>query len=90
MQDLPLQVGHVDHVGVHDAERANSRRRQIERRRGTQPTRADQKHPGLLETLLSGASHLGKDQVAGVARGLTRGQRGPGTAHGHPLPGLSP
>ena len=70
VDDLPLQVARVHHVEVHQAQRADARRRQIERQRRTQPAGAHAQHLRRLQLLLALHAHFGQDQVARIARDL--------------------
>ena len=70
MDHLALQVAIVDGIGVDDAHRADTGRGQVERRRGAEAARANQQDLGIEEFLLSDLSHLGDEQVAGVAPAL--------------------
>ncbi len=84
MQHLPLQVRLVDHIKVHDAERAHAGGREIERCRGAQSPGADQQHARGLELALSLDAHVGEDQVARVAQDLLVRQLGQLVRHGRP------
>ena len=70
MDDLTLQVRVVDDVGVDDAERADTGRREIERRRGAEPAGADQEHARVEQLLLALLADLGNQDVARVAGAL--------------------
>src|SRR5947209_171150 len=70
VDDLPLQVRRVHHVEVHDAERADARRRQVHPRRRSQPPRPDHQHARGLQTPLPLHADLRHDEVSAVARDL--------------------
>ena len=74
VDDLALQVGLVDHVEVHDAERAHARGGQVQQRGGTQAAGAHAEHLGVLEPLLPGHPDVRDDQMARVAADLVHGQ----------------
>ena len=65
VQDLALQVGDVDHVGIDNAERPNARRGQIQARRATQSAGADEQHTRVEQFALSAFPHFGNEQMAG-------------------------
>ena len=70
VQDLALQVRGVDDVHVDDAERADSRRREIQGRRRPEATRAEQEDLRLEQALLTGFAHLRQEDVAAVPDAL--------------------
>ncbi len=70
VDDLALQVGNVDHIGIDDADRADAGRGQVQAERRAQPARADQQHLGGLQLLLAGQRDLRHDQVPAVAHDL--------------------
>ena len=49
VDDLPLQVGKIDHVEIHQADPADSGRRQIQCQRCAEPSGPDQQHARLLQ-----------------------------------------
>jgi hypothetical protein len=65
--DLPLQVRQRHIVVVDDADRADTRRCQIEQYRRTQSAGADDQHACSLQFCLPRTSHLAQDDVAGIA-----------------------
>ena len=67
VNDLPLQVAEIDDVEIDDADRADARRGQIQRRRRTEPARADAEHAAALELLLPFDADLRHDEVPAVA-----------------------
>ena len=75
---LPLQVGEIHHVEIHQADAADARRRQIQPERRAQAARADQQHLGLLQLQLAFHADFRHDQMAAVAQNLVFGQRYPG------------
>ena len=76
MDDLPLQVGLVDGVGVHDADVAHAGGRQIHEAGGAQATGSDDQNGGILERLLAGHGDVRKYQVTRVAGNFGVGQLG--------------
>src|SRR5207248_10526791 len=88
VKDLALQVAGVDLVEVDDAQGAHAGRRQVKRRRRAQTARAQQEHARVEQLALARATHLGQDQVPGVARDLV-GREGPKAVLGH-LNGIYP
>ena len=67
MGDLPLQVGEIDHIKIHQPDPADAGGGEVHADRRPQAARADAQNAGALEFLLTGHPDLGKDQVAGVA-----------------------
>ena len=61
---LALEVGQVDRVVVDDPERADPGGGQIQRRRRSQPTGAEQQHLGVEQLLLTLDPDLGEQQMA--------------------------
>jgi hypothetical protein len=74
VEHLPLQVGDVDDVEIDEAERADSRRREIERGRRPQPARADEQHTRRLDPLLAVEADVRQDEVAAIAVELFAGE----------------
>ena len=70
MQHLPLEVRLVHGVVVDDPEPADSSRGEVQRRRGSEPTGADQEHARLEKPFLPGLADLRDQQVAAVAASL--------------------
>ncbi len=68
VDDLPLQVGVVHYVEIHDAERAHSGRAQVQRQRRAQSSGANAQHFGVLDLELPFHADLGHDEVARVAQ----------------------
>ena len=73
---LPLQVGEVDHVEIHQADAADAGRGQVQAERRAQAAGAHQQHLGLFQLLLAFHAHFGNDQVPAVAQDLVVGERG--------------
>ena len=73
--DLALQVRQVDHVVVDEADRADPRRRQVERRGRAEPAGAEQQHLRVEELHLPLEPDLRDEHVARVALALLRGER---------------
>ena len=82
VQHLALQVGGVDPIVVHDADRPNTRGRQILGNRAAEPPGADQQDPGLEQPGLPFDTDLGQAEVAPVAIELIRAQRRFRRGHG--------
>jgi hypothetical protein len=76
MDDLPLEIGQVHDVEIHDAHGADAGRRQVERQRRPQAARADGEDPSRLEPPLALDSDLGQQQVPGVAQHFRMGELG--------------
>ncbi len=75
VDDLPLQIGVVDHVVVDQAQAADAGRGQIHRQRRAKAARADEQHRRRLQLLLPAHTHFGHDQMAAVALDLLVRQR---------------
>jgi len=75
MQDLPLQVGLVDDVGVDDPERSDARGGEVERGGRAEAAGTDQEDPGLEQLQLPFFADLRDQQMAAVAGALLRGKR---------------
>ena len=65
--DLPLKVGQAHHVVVDQAQRPDTCRSQIERRRRPHAARADDQHARALQRLLPRPADFGQDQMARIA-----------------------
>jgi hypothetical protein len=74
VDDLTLEVRLVDDVEVDHAERADTRRREVEQGRTAQATRADDQDLRVLQPLLPVDPDVRDDQVAAVARYFFLGQ----------------
>ena len=87
MNHLPLQVRHLNYITIHNADRADSRCRQIQQKRRSKATAADAQHRCALQPFLTGAADLREDQMPGIAMLLVRGQRRMllGSGHGASL-----
>ena len=66
-QYLPLQIGCIDQVEIHQAHGAHAGCSQVQRCRRTQSTGADDEYTRSLEPLLAGSANFGKAEVAAVA-----------------------
>ena len=75
MEHLPLEIRDVDHIGVHQADRADARGGQIERRRRPQPAGADEQDSGSQELALPLLAHLAQQEVPAVALDLIGPER---------------
>ena len=85
MDDLPLEVGVVDDVGVDDPEPADACGGEVERGRRPEPAGADQEDARLEQALLALLADLGDQEVARVACPLRGRQRRPGVVNGNPF-----
>ena len=70
VKDLPLEIRDVDGVAVHQPERADAGRRQVERGRRAEPAGADQEHLGAQQPALALVADLIQEEVAAVALDL--------------------
>ena len=75
VENLPLQIGQIDQVGIHNADGADAGSREVERRRRSETSRPHQQDPGARETLLSREADLAQRQMARVTNQLGRGER---------------
>jgi hypothetical protein len=76
VDDLPLQVGLVDHVELDDADGAHAGGGQVQQGRRAQPAGTDDQHLRLLEAFLPGQPQIGNDQVAAIALNFLAGEFG--------------
>ena len=67
MNDLALQIRFIHHVEVHEADGADTRRREVERQRRTQAACTNAQNFRRLQLLLAFHADLRKDQVAGIS-----------------------
>ena len=74
VQDLPLQVALVDHVGVDDPERADPGGRQVVGGGRSQAAGPDDEHFGIEQLQLPLLPHLGNQHVPAVALLLRWGE----------------
>ena len=72
VDDLTLQVAEVDNVEVDDAESADTRRGEIERRRRPEAAGADQEHARRLQPALPFLPDFRQQEVPAVALPLFR------------------
>ena len=63
VQDLSLQIGEIDDIGIDDPKCADAGGRQIIRGRRSESTRADQQHLAVQELLLACLTDLGDQKV---------------------------
>ena len=75
VEDLALQVGELDQVGVHDPQGSNARGRQVEGGRRAEAAGADDEYPGATKPLLSRDADFRQGEVSGVANQLGGGER---------------
>src|SRR5581483_4714068 len=94
MDDLPLQVGKVHNVEVHDAELSHPGCSQVERQRRAESPGPDAQHPGLLQLELALHAHLGHDEMTTVTEDFIPRQLcrriNCHCGHGHSLENLIP
>jgi hypothetical protein len=74
VEDLALEVRHVDDVEIDDSDRADAGRRQVEAGRRAQPARADEQDLRVEELRLALGPDLRDEEVAAVALLLVVGQ----------------
>ena len=72
MQKLPLQIGKLDPISIHEPKRSHACRSQIGRRGRAQSAAADDQHRGAAQTQLAGLADLGQGKLAGIASPLIR------------------
>ena len=70
VQNLALQVGEIDGVGIYQRQLAHARRGQIHRRWRAQPTRADDDRMCIEKTLLRLDTEFVDKNMAGIAEKL--------------------
>ena len=75
MDDLALQVGHVDVVVVNEPDRPHPGGRQVQGRRRPEPAGTDEQDPGGADALLPHEPHLRHERIAVVALQLNAAQR---------------
>ena len=75
MDDLALQVRLVDDVVVHDPQRADPGRGQVEGRRRPEPAGSDQEHSRVQELLLALLAHLRDQEMTAVPPALLIAER---------------
>jgi hypothetical protein len=86
---LALEVRLVDEIVVHEAERAHSGGREVERRRRSEPARAEEQHLRMEQLELALDPDLWKEGVARVALALLLGHAlGRNDGEAELLPGL--
>ena len=70
VEDLPLQVGEVDLVGICEGQPADAAGGEVERRRAAEAARADDERMGRAQPLLPFDADLVEQDVAAVAEKL--------------------
>ena len=75
VKNLALQIRNIDSIGIDQTERADSRRREIERGRRTEPARADAQDARRFDAALPSALHLGQEKMPRVTREILAAQR---------------
>ena len=73
VDNLPLEIGEVHHVEIHDTELADARRRQIQSQWRAQPPGTDGQHLCLLQFQLPVHADFGHDEVPAVAQDFVIG-----------------
>ena len=68
VDDLTLQIARIDHVEIHQAQRAHAGRGKIQCQRRTQPAGAHAQNARGLQFTLALLADLRQDQVTRVAR----------------------
>ena len=86
VENLPLEVRRIHGVEVHQAERSDTGRGEVERHRRPQAATPDHQNPRRLELLLARKPHLGQNHVPAVPHQLGLGQRTDSRGHGPSLP----
>src|SRR5436309_3103459 len=76
MQDLSMEIRHVDDVEVHEAERADTRGREIQRGGRAESARADEQDARGLDPPLAIERDVGKNEMPAVAEKLFSRQLG--------------
>ncbi len=76
VNDLALEIAGVHRVEVDQAESANARCGEIQRKGRTEAAGTDAQHTGGFEFALAFNADLGKDEVAGVALEIVGGELG--------------
>ena len=72
MEDLALEIGGVHHIGIDQAEPADSGGGQIERGGRAERAGADEQDGRVFQPQLPGLAHGGNEQVARVAEQFRR------------------
>ena len=75
MDDLALQVAGIDEIEIDEPKRPDPRRGEIQRRRRSQSTRADEHHARALEFRLAFETYIRKREVPGIPQQLLMRQR---------------
>jgi hypothetical protein len=66
VQDLAVEIAEVDFIRIGDAHEADPGRRQIQRRRRPEATRAQDQDLGRLQLELTGFAHAGQTHLPGI------------------------
>src|SRR5207249_179452 len=83
VKDLTLKVRPIHPVEVHDPERADAGRGQIQGDRRAEPSGPDDEHLRFDQLALTGPADVRKDDVPGVALDLILGERRAPTGVAH-------
>ena len=67
VQDLPLQVGEIDLVGIRQRQASDARGGEVQSGRASEPARSDDQRSARTQPLLPLDPDLGKEDVAAVA-----------------------
>ena len=70
MDDLPLQIGQIHHIGIGNSDGPYTRGGQIHGRRGTQAAGSDDQDLCIQKFFLSLHAYFVQDQMAGIALNL--------------------
>ena len=73
VQDLTMEVGNIDHIGVDQTNPTDTGSSEIERRRRTQGTRTHQQHRGIFQTRLTLDPDFWDHQLTRITRQFGRG-----------------
>jgi hypothetical protein len=76
VQDLTLEVREIHDVEVHEPERADTGRGEIQRDRRAEPPRSDDEHPRRLELALTRQLDVGEEEMASVPLRFQLGEFG--------------
>jgi hypothetical protein len=66
MDDLPLQVGFVDHIEINDSQGSDSGCRKVQEHGRPQAAGAYHQNPAVLEAFLSFQTNVGNQQMSAV------------------------
>ena len=81
MDDLTLQVGHVDDIEINNPDAADARGREVEAQRRAQTASAYHQYTGLFEFDLALHADFRHDQVTAITKDLVVTKDGSGCCH---------